>query len=219
MKRILMVMTRYPEEGRCKKRLMEYLGRKGATKLHRQLVGKTMETCTRFSSNSSVALVVFYSGGNRRLMEAWLGKDVPFVPQTGTDLGLRMFNALRWAFEQGFKKAVIVGTDCPMLTDIHLTESFRMLEEKDVVIGPALDGGYYLIGMKGAWPELFMDVKWGCNTVFEITMERVKGLGLKGAFLDRLPDVDRPEDLGFLQGRFLKQKYMDWVHGSGKGGI
>ncbi len=138
---------------------------------------------------------VRYSGGNYTLMQKWLGSRFLYREQIGASLGDRLNEALATAFREMKSKVVIIGTDCPGLTTKHINGAFHLLERNDLVIGPALDGGYYLIGLKKLHRELFKGITWGTNTVYRQSIETAKKLNLTTATLEKLADVDRPADL------------------------
>lgn len=115
--------------------------------------------------------------------------------QQGADLGEKMMLAFAATFEQGFEKIVMVGTDCPALTQRIIMDAFAALEEHDVVFGPAYDGGYYLIGMTSLQETLFEDITWSTSTVLEKTIEKCRSKGLRYAMLPTLHDVDEEKDL------------------------
>ncbi len=115
--------------------------------------------------------------------------------QIGADLGDRMKAAFREVFQQGYKKVVIIGTDCPELDAETLDEAFDALESEEIVVGPAKDGGYYLLGMKGLNDSLFEDKNWSTSTVFSDTMADIRRLGLSVHLLKTLSDVDVYQDL------------------------
>jgi rSAM/selenodomain-associated transferase 1 len=128
-------------------------------------------------------------------MSAWLGDDLVFRRQVDGDLGARMEAAFAHAFAAGARAVVIMGTDCPQLGSDRLAEAFAALAEAELVLGPALDGGYYLIGLTRPVPELFRGVPWGTAEVCARTLDLASPLALKVAMLGPLADVDRPEDL------------------------
>ena len=139
---------------------------------------------------------IHFSGGSREQMAGWLGRDFQYVIQGEGDLGARMRRAFQMGFRQGWKQVVLIGSDLPDLTPAIIRESFERLTNHDLVLGPARDGGYYLIGLKANRPELFgSPMIWGTEEVLKNTLLTADRLGLKTALLTRLRDVDRPEDL------------------------
>ena len=117
---------------------------------------------------------------------------------------------MRTAFEEGFArgmtKIAIIGTDCPDLDRGIILEAFEKLLDHDLVFGPAKDGGYYLIGLRRVFPELFRSIPWGTDQVLETTRAISRKLGLSIAYLPELADIDRPSDLPHWQNRFRVER-------------
>lgn len=123
------------------------------------------------------------------------GKQHKYVVQRNGNLGDRMNNAASEAFAGGAQTVLVVGTDCPELEPTHVIEAFARLEGSDIVVGPAADGGYYLLGLRRPIPELFTDIDWGSSNVLEQTCEKAARADASLDFLQVLSDVDRPDDL------------------------
>ena len=147
---------------------------------------------------------VWYVGGSTELMQAWLGKDLCYREQPSGDLGNRMGEAFRSAFDQGYQSAMIIGTDCPEITTALLAQGFAALKNKVVVMGPAIDGGYYLIGLQRLVPELFVNIAWSTVTVLQETLATADRLQLSPRLLPYLSDIDLPIDLQYLDPRWLQ---------------
>ena len=138
---------------------------------------------------------VFYDPPERiQDFVSWLPHE-KFMVQTGSDVGERMDNAIRYLLENGAKKAVITGADIPDLTGRIVMQAFEMLDHEDVVVGPAKDGGYYLIGMKSPMPGLFRNIPWSTGEVFSETVRAIKHSGKSYGVLPVLSDLDTIEDL------------------------
>lgn len=127
--------------------------------------------------------------------DAWPNQRYQKFLQSGVDLGEKMKNAFKAAFDSGYKSVCIIGTDCLDLTNKIVSQAFRTLLTHDVVIGPAVDGGYYLLGMKYLHSSLFINKEWGGDTVLTDTLRDVELLGLTFFQLELLNDIDRVEDL------------------------
>ncbi len=199
-KKRLIIFTRYPEPGTTKTRLIPLLGAVGAADLQRNMTEHTLVQVKRLSTSRELSVEIRYEGGNESLMKNWLGPDFDYRSQGRGDLGLRMQRSLEDAFRAGATEAVIIGTDIPDITDVIIQKAFDALKLKNVALGPAKDGGYYLIGLQKdslsqAIPYLFAGINWGKDGVLNKTIEVVKGLGLNFSLLDELEDVDRLEDL------------------------
>lgn len=191
----LIVFTRYPEPGTTKTRLAKALGNKGAADIQKKLTELTLVQARQFLHLRPAEVVVYFEGGILELVRSWLGPDLHYLAQGNGNLGQRMANAFTAAFKHGYKRIVMIGTDCPDLQASHLAQAFASLCHKDLVIGPATDGGYYLIGLRLEEKALFKEVPWGADTVLAKTLTIAKQKGLSTDFLETLSDVDRPEDL------------------------
>lgn len=192
------LFTRYPKVGKVKTRLIPALGPEGACELHRRMTELALNQLRELSGLRPVSIEVRFEGGHEDLMREWLGTDLGYFPQHQGDLGIRMERAFQESFQSGFESVVLFGSDCPEQTADILRKAFEGLKDNDLILGPARDGGYYLIGLKNPHP-LFTDVPWGSAEVFNLTREKAKTLGLKVLLLETLQDIDRPEDLFFWE--------------------
>jgi uncharacterized protein len=199
----LIVFTRYPEPGNTKTRLIPALGAEGAALLQRQMTEHTLTQVKALANCQPLSVELWFASSNsleseqhdRQLMQTWLGTEWNYQRQGAGDLGIRMAAAFEAAFTAGIERAVTIGTDCPGLNTVRLAQAFQLLETHDLVLGPATDGGYYLIGLRRFIAALFVGIAWGTADVFSNTVEIARGSGLSIATLDSLADVDRPEDL------------------------
>ncbi len=191
----LIIFTRYPEPGVTKTRLIPALGEVGAATLQRQMIEQTLTTA-RLVCPSTIA--IWFTGGSEAQMQAWLGDDLKYHPQSSGDLGDRMATAFQVTFAQGADRAVIIGTDCPALTPDAIAKAFELLDTFDLVLGPAMDGGYYLMGLNQFHPALFAGIAWSTDQVLSQTVTIAETLSLTTAYLAPLTDIDRPEDLASL---------------------
>jgi len=199
----IIVMTRYPEAGKVKTRLIEHLGVEGTTYLHQKMAEYTISTLEPLRDIQTADLRIFFSGGSTEKMENWLGEGLEYRPQQGENLGSRMTHAFEHIFAAGYNRAVMLGTDCPDIEGATIVKALKCLRSADVVLGPAEDGGYYLIGLNEIAPELFRNIDWGSAKVLNQTVEIVKNLNLTPAYLPPLRDIDTPDDLESIRGTFL----------------
>lgn len=175
----MLVFSRDPVPGRVKTRLVPRLGAWRAARLHRRLTQHALLTA-RAAACGPVAL---------RLTHA----------QRGRDLGERMHHALSRALRR-HRAAIIIGSDCPALRPAHIRRAARWLAGgADVVLGPAEDGGYVLIGARRVSPRIFAGIDWGTGSVYARTVEKLSALGYRWRALEPLWDVDRPQDLERLR--------------------
>jgi uncharacterized protein len=191
----LVLFTRYPIPGRAKTRLIPALGPDGAVDLQRELTAHTLHSARAWAARNQASIEVRFDGASSRRMRQWLGDRPRFRAQGPGDLGDRMARTFAEAFADGSQHVVIIGADCPSLTAATLTEAFGALAEAEIVLGPATDGGYYLVGLKRACPALFQGIAWGTDRVLEQTLTMARRLSLRHRLLAERPDVDRPEDL------------------------
>lgn len=193
-------MARWPEAGKAKTRLLPNLGSAGAAELHRSLCEHTVRQLRPLQATGEVETEIWIAGADTIRARRWLGPGFRYVSQPAGDLGERMAFAIAAAFARGASGAVLVGSDIPSLDAPLVRKAIEMLAHKEVVLGPALDGGYYLIGLtESAWPrarELFdSHMPWGSDQVLARTIEQVRELGLTLSQLEPLRDIDRAEDL------------------------
>ncbi len=195
MKERLIIFTRYPEPGKTKTRLIPVLGEEGAATLQRQMTESTLAEVKKVSRFYPSSMEVHFGGGNEQLMQDWLGSSIIYRRQTEGDIGCRMASAFQESFEAGIDSIVLIGIDCPDLNAQLMVQAFQALDRHDLVIGPARDGGYYLIGLRRFVPELFIGISWSTNEVLQQTQNIIQRLELAVAYLPLLSDIDRPEDL------------------------
>jgi uncharacterized protein len=186
-------MARHPEPGRVKTRLAAVLGDDRACLLHRAFV---LDLADRLAS---LPYDVTWAYTPAAAPFPALLPHTRCVAQVGDDLGARMAHAVAAAFAEDTRPVLVIGADVPHVPATCLAEAAEMAATR-IVVGPAEDGGYYLIGLARPIPELFTDVPWGSDAVLETTRERARVLGLAMHLLPRTFDVDEPQDLERLRG-------------------
>ena len=190
---LLIVFTRYPTAGSVKTRLIPKLGAAGAVRLQREM---TRHILTRARElRPDIDLEVHADGTDVLALQRLYGSDLIVRPQASGDLGKRMLKAFQTAYAQRARRTVLIGTDCPLITPALIRQAFDLLSSHDCVLGPAKDGGYYLIGLKEPVRALFEGLTWGHGDVLNETLNRAQAAGISTALLECLPDIDRPEDL------------------------
>lgn len=190
----IMVFARAPVPGRCKTRLIPALGREGAANLHASLVEQTLSSVNAVS-NVTITLSCSPSTEHVFFQSCAQRYGVVLAAQSGQDLGARMQHAFETTL-QSAPWAIILGTDCPDLESSDVQQAVEAMRKgADAVAGPAYDGGYYLLGLRQSSPELFQEMPWGTESVWEITRHRLEQLGWTTATTTWRYDLDRPEDL------------------------
>ncbi len=198
----LLVFTRAPVPGEAKSRLIPILGEKGAAELHRAFLINTMEQASASRFNT-IQLWCTPDTRHACFDECRRSYNVTLHQQQGSDLGERMYLALKKTLEQ-HPWAVLIGTDCPMLSSTLLDQAHQVLDVgKEAVLGPSEDGGYYLIGVRQVAAEMFDQIAWGTGRVADSTRGRLKKLGYEWSELPMLRDIDTPEDLEAWQGQLV----------------
>ena len=197
----VLVFARYPTPGQAKTRLIPALGPAGAAQLYQHLAERVIAQVRALPFPVEIAL--WYSGATAATMQAWLGDDLIYCPQPEGDLGHRLSAAMDWAFAQGYGSALVIGTDCPDLNAAILTQGLEALAAgADLVLGPAQDGGYYLLGLTSPQPALFEGITWSTAAVLAQTLAQAERLHLTPTYLPTLVDIDTPEDLAHLPPTF-----------------
>src|SRR5947209_486922 len=194
-RRRLILFTRFPIAGKVKTRLIPALGLEGAAALHRRLVVRTMRAALLGCREAGAELEVRFDGGSESAMRHWLGDACSYQPQGAGDLGQRMGRAVAQSFADGASRCVLIGSDCPELDGDLMAKAFNLLKSNSAVVGPAEDGGYYLLGLNREMPDLFAGIAWGTDSVLQRTIAVLARNGVNPARLKQLGDVDRPEDL------------------------
>lgn len=187
-KNCILIFTRNLKLGKVKTRLAKTIGDEKALEIYQFLVQKTKE----ISDQVQVKKRVYYDQSIPE-NDFWNSEDYQKFLQKGTDLGSRMYQAFLQAFQSDFEKVIIIGSDLYDLTPKIISEAFQELDKNDVVIGPAEDGGYYLLGMKVLHPPIFKNKNWGTDSVRKETLADLKEK--KVFLLEELNDVDIFEDI------------------------
>jgi rSAM/selenodomain-associated transferase 1 len=199
-KNLLLIFTRNPELGKCKTRLAAAIGNENALELYKFLLHHT----AKVTRNVTADKCVYYS---EEIWENdhWDNAIYHKRTQKGNDLGERMANAFVQGFKDGYEKIIIIGSDMFDLSQEEIDKAFLALNSNDFVIGPAEDGGYYLLGMKKMFPQLFQNKAWGTASVLEATLKDLEEENF--GVLSLKNDVDIYEDIKDIEvfGPFLKQ--------------
>jgi hypothetical protein len=195
--RCVLLFVKLPEKGRVKSRLARHIGQDAALALYESMALDVIDMLKR----GRFPFRICYTPPEARdQMTGWLGREYDYLPQTGDDLGDRMDEAFARVFSTAVEEALLIGSDIPGLTTGIIEEAFASLAMNDAVIGPANDGGYYLIGFRKNTftPGIFHDMAWSTSAVFRATMDKLHDASRKVHVLPELTDVDTVEDLRAL---------------------
>ena len=184
----ILYFVKYPQAGKVKTRLAKTIGDQEAARLYKQLAEQNF-LVIRACKNADL-IVMFDPPEDHVRINQWIPRADRYIPQEGLILGERLINAFKWAFDDGYQKVTAFGSDTLELTTIIVEQSFVALTEVDVVIGPAKDGGYYLIGVSSHQPQLFENIHWSTSEVFSQTHQAITASKLKLKILCPLEDLD-----------------------------
>lgn len=191
------MFVKYPEKGKVKSRLSQYWDEDMVVRLYHAFIEDLLES---LSGGDYQFRVAYHPREREKDFSHEFGNDLSYMPQIGTDLGKKMLNAFNQCFTEEFQMVVVIGSDSPDLPQQLINEAFQSLKKSDAVIGPAHDGGYYLIGFRreSFTPEAFEGIDWSTESVYKTTMGILKSAGINVHVLPAWRDIDRPEDVFFL---------------------
>ena len=189
-----------------KTRLLAVVSAEVAAALHEACIAGTLRLARKMRGCDAI---MFAAGGTsyfrKQLKKRGSGANVRVLPQRGAELGARMENAFRKCFAMGYREVVVIGTDTPWMGVERVRRAFAELKTNDVVIGPAEDGGYCLLGTRRIVTDIFRGIPWSTERVLELTLKKIVALKLRKRLLRRDFDLDRPEDLA-RAARMLKTR-------------
>ncbi len=188
MSQALLIFIKNPKKGKVKTRLASTLGDEMALKIYMELLEHTRNLAEQIDATRLVYYSDFIDSNDE-----WSPDHFEKRVQSGEDLGERMANAFREVLKD-HQKAVIIGSDCASLTVSIINDGFRHLDPNDFVMGPAMDGGYYLLGMNAFYPEVFQDIEWSTETVAAYTIDKIDAINKSFSLLPLLSDIDHEED-------------------------
>jgi len=190
------VFVKVPEPGRVKTRLTPPLSSEEACRLYTAFITDLFGRLSRIKKLSGT---VFYHGDDSVTLTSFIPKSYTTSPQRGGNLGERLASAFDELLAGEGETAVIIGSDSPDLPVQYIKRAFLKLKHKDVVLGPAADGGYYLVGLRKPAPAIFEDIEWGGPVVLSRTIDRIQSQGLTLSLLPLWYDVDTPASLRLLR--------------------
>ena len=202
MKTCLTVFAKQPMPNGVKTRLVPPLSPEQAATLYKAFL---TDWCEALTELADVDIVIAYTPPEAQPdLQALIGDDAIYIPQVGDDLGERLTSATQWATEHGYIKILLVGSDSPTLPISYISEAITLLNTRDIVIGPSVDGGYYLVGftvesLETAVPLVFSEIAWSTADVLRQTITRIRATGATLGLLPPWYDVDTAEDLAFLR--------------------
>lgn len=208
----LIVFVKNPIPNQVKTRLLPALSAEQAAALYRAFL---TDWCAALRTLSDIDLIIAYTPPESLSdLEKLIGKHVTYIPQNGIDLGERLTNATKYGVENGYEKVIIVGSDSPTLPISFISDAVVGLDTRDAVIGPTVDGGYYLIGfatniLSDALPTIFKGISWSTAKVMQQTLNRIQNIKASLKLLPPWYDIDTPEDLALLDTHLQAIRYAE----------
>jgi len=190
----VIVFVKYPDPGEVKQRLARQIGSTAAAQLYQSMVKDQLHT---LQQTQLPLYLLFTPSHEEENVSQWLGSQYSYIPQQGENLGQRMHHAFTSLFQHGYARVILLGSDIPDVPFEYLTQADHSLALHDVVIGPAVDGGYYLIGFNkhSYHSSVFDDISWGLDTVLSQTRDRIDKLHLSSHQVPVWYDIDTIEDV------------------------
>jgi uncharacterized protein len=198
-KNALIIFQKNEILGNVKTRIATKVGDQKALEVYQYLVDHTLHVCRSISSSKFIYYSDFIPNDSISSRP-----EYQFEIQSGFDLGSKMRNAFQGLLDKGFENVILIGTDCGELEPRHIEEAFELLESHEAVLGPAKDGGYYLVGMKRQIPDFFEGIPWSTSKVLLLTLEKLEKQNVTYGLLDLLSDVDEWEDWEDLNQKWNK---------------
>jgi uncharacterized protein len=192
-KDFLIIFLKFPTEGKVKTRLAEGIGEYKAKEIYKTILEEILREIKKLQD---IELLFFHPpDDNLAKIKNLIGDEFKYYPQKGNNLGEKMKNSFKKIFELGGERGIIIGTDIPDLNSEIINEAIIRLHKTDTVIGPSVDGGYYLLGMRNFYPAIFEEIKYSTNQVLQRTLVKIEELNLSLSSLITLQDIDTEEDL------------------------
>lgn len=212
---LILFFLKYPEPGRVKTRLAASIGPEEAAELYGNFI---LDILAKLKSSSFPFRICFHPKQKRKSLVEWLGEEYQYSLQEGNDLGERMKAAFLEAFASGYQRVILIGSDFPDFPISFLKESLDALKTHDTVVGPAVDGGYYLIGFREDtfFPGIFEGMDWGTDVIFRETLSKLRDHKQRVYVLPAWEDIDTVENLEELIRRsegtdFSNSKTMSYL--------
>jgi len=205
---LILLFVKAPLRGLVKSRLAAVLGQDSALELYRTFV---LDILASIEKSGVPCRICYHPADSGKIVMNWLGNHLQYLPQEGRDIGERMERAFRQAFSEGASGAVLIGGDIPDLPPKLLNDAFASLSKNGAVIGPAKDGGYYLIGFRSDtfFPDIFRGIVWSTDTVLSRTLQIFERAHHKVSLLPPWSDVDTIDDLKDLMSRNRNGGFSD----------
>ncbi len=195
MREAIIVFTRVPIPGKTKTRLEKMITKEECANIHINFLKDIKNICDILKRD----IFIFYTPEDKNnIIKNIFGSKVNYKIQEGNDLGEKMFDAIEYVLNKDYKSSILIGSDIPYICIDDLEKAFSILKEKDIVLGPTVDNGYYLVGMNKPTKEIFQNIEYGHGNVLSNTIETIKNINLTYDLTNENRDIDEPKDLKYF---------------------
>lgn len=211
MRQAIIIFTRVPIPGQTKTRLQSFLTKDQCAEIHKNFLKDIKSTCEKLKKD----IFIFYTPEDKdNVLKNILGDKFKYKIQEGNGLGEKMYNAIEYVIDKKYKSCILIGTDIPFLKEDDLRKAFKILRKKDIVLGPTVDKGYYLVGMKNPIKEVFENVQYGYGNVLDDTIASINNSNLTYDLTNENVDIDEKEDLFYFYNEIKKENVSKDMHTS-----
>lgn len=202
MREAIIIFTRVPIPGKTKTRLQSILTKKQCAQIHENFLKDIKYTCEKLKRD----IFIFYTPDDKKdILNNILGYKFKYESQKGKGLGERMYNAIEYVLEKGYDSCILIGSDIPYLKENDFKKAFKILKKKDIVLGPTVDKGYYLVGMKKPIKTIFENIEYGHGNVLDNTIASIENLNLTYDLTNKNVDIDEKDDLFYFYDEIKKE--------------
>ncbi|MDU4860488.1 MAG: TIGR04282 family arsenosugar biosynthesis glycosyltransferase [Terrisporobacter othiniensis] len=202
MKEAIIIFTRVPIPGKTKTRLQSFLTKEQCAQIHKNFLKDIKYTCEKLKRD----IFIFYTPEDKdNVLKDIFGYKFKYEIQEGKDLGEKMYKAIEYVLGKKYKSCILIGSDIPFLKEEDLKKAFEILKDKDIVLGPTVDKGYYLVGMKNTTKAVFENIQYGYGNVLDDTIASIKNSNLTYDLTNKNIDIDEKDDLFYFYNEIKKE--------------
>ena len=211
MREAIIIFTRVPIPGKTKTRLQSFLTKEQCAEIHKNFLKDIKYTCEKLKRD----IFIFYTPEDKNnVLKSIFGHKFKYKIQEGNDLGEKMYSAIEYVLGKKYNSCILIGSDIPFLKEDDLKKAFKILRKKDIVLGPTVDKGYYLVGMKNPTKAVFENVQYGYGNVLDDTIASIKNSNLTYDLTNKNIDIDEKEDVVHFYNEIKKENVSKNTHTS-----
>ncbi|MEW9080340.1 TIGR04282 family arsenosugar biosynthesis glycosyltransferase [Terrisporobacter glycolicus] len=211
MREAIIIFTRVPIPGKTKTRLQSFLTKDQCAEIHKSFLKDIKSTCEKLKRD---IFILYTPEDKENVLKSIFGHKFKYKIQEGNDLGQKMYNAIEYVLDKKYSSCILIGSDIPYLKEDDLKKAFKILENKDIVLGPTVDKGYYLVGMKNPTKAVFENIQYGHGNVLDNTIASIENSNLTYDLTNKNVDIDEKEDLFYFYNEIKKENVSKSMHTS-----